>query len=110
MIFNHTSSEITCTRNVSVFFFDISETIRLATYIGGSLGKLRTFSGRRLSPEEFEVFKEMVKTLRCCAPEGPPLVAKVPQLAPNPGPYVKTFIYKRALVGPLGPKKLARGP
>ena len=27
------------------FFFDISETVRMATYIGGSLGKLRTFSG-----------------------------------------------------------------
>ena len=55
------------------FFFDISETIRLATYIGGSLEKLRNFSGRRLSPKirkEFEVFKEIAKTLRCSAPAG----------------------------------------
>ena len=67
------------------FFFDISEIIRLATYIGGSLGNLRTFSGRRLSPkirEEFEVFKEMAKTLRCCAPEGA-LVAKVVPTGPQ---------------------------
>jgi hypothetical protein len=92
------------------FVFDISEIIRLATYIEGSLGKLRTFSGRRLSPnirEEFEVFKEMAKTLRCCAPEGPPLVAKVVPTGPKAWTLYKNLhIYE----GPDRPSGPTYGP
>ena len=46
--------------------------------------------------------------------KGRPWLLRVPQLAPKPEPYVKTFIYKRGPGRPsgptYGPKTLARGP